>query len=213
MFTQTSLKVKICGITKLEDAIIAVDAGADALGFVFYKQSPRYVTKEIAKSIIETLPPFVSTVGVFVNEDPKIIDLIQNVTGIDYIQLHGDESPDITCLWKKTIKAIRVNKIIDLAFIEQYNCSTFLLDTYTKESYGGTGQIFNWDIALEAKKFGKIILSGGLNPENISKAVRYVKPYAVDVSSGVESRIKGKKDPQKVRDFIYNAKRSLMNGI
>lgn len=205
------VKVKICGITNIEDAIVAIDAGVDALGFVFYNKSPRYISKETAKYIIQKLPPFITSVGVFVNEKPDFIDQIRNFTNIDYVQLHGDESPEVCCQLSKYIKVIRVRNITDLSVIERYKCSTFLLDTYTEDSYGGTGQIFNWDIALESKRFGKIILSGGLTPDNVAKAINYVKPFAVDVSSGVESNVKGKKDAFKIREFIRNAKTTLSN--
>lgn len=201
------VRVKICGITNVEDALSAVDYGADALGFIFFDKSPRYVKPEKAKEIISYLPPFVTTVGVFVNEiSAKISDII-DFAGINTIQFHGDESPEACRIWPRVIKAFRVREFIDLKPLEQYKTSAFLLDTYTADSFGGTGQIFNWDIAIEAKRFGRIILSGGLTPDNIEKAVKMVKPYAVDVSSGVEAS-KGKKDLKKMRAFIEKAKGS-----
>ena len=192
------VKVKICGITNLDDAMAAADFGADALGFVFFKKSPRYLSPANAKKIIKRLPPFISTVGVFVNENKKNIEKIVLQTGINIIQLHGDETPKACNLSKPVIKAIRVKSIETLGLVSKYKdkVSVFLLDTYTPEVFGGTGQVFNWDIAVEAKKFGRVILAGGLTPENIEKAVRLVHPYAVDVSSGVEAE-KGKKTTLK----------------
>jgi phosphoribosylanthranilate isomerase len=201
------VKVKICGITNTDDAMAAVDFGADALGFVFLKRSPRYISPANAKKIIKRLPPFIATVGVFVNEDKKAIEKIVSLTGINIIQLHGDEPPSACSLSMPAIKAIRVKSVDSLEIISKYKdkVSAFLLDTYTPELFGGTGQIFNWDIAVGARQFGKVILAGGLTPENIEKAVRYVHPYAVDVSSGVEAE-KGRKDNKKMRLFIERAK-------
>ncbi|MEK6581652.1 MAG: phosphoribosylanthranilate isomerase [Nitrospirota bacterium] len=201
------VKVKMCGITNLEDALAAVEFGADALGFVFFKKSPRYISPAKAKAIIKKLPPFISSVGVFVNEDNITVEKIADQTGIDVIQLHGDEPPKACNLSRPAIKAIRVKSIDNLEIISKYKdkVSAFLLDTYTPEIFGGTGQIFNWDIAIEAKQFGRIILAGGLTPENIGQAIRRVHPYAVDVSSGVEAE-KGKKDHAKLRLFIKRAK-------
>jgi phosphoribosylanthranilate isomerase len=205
-----NVKVKICGITNLEDALKAAQYGADALGFVFYKGSPRYIDPLKASEIIRALPPFISAVGVFVNEDPLEVLRISTLTGIDAIQLHGDERPESIVYPKKIIKALRVRELSDLEPLKDYLSSSqpihaFLLDTYTPEAYGGTGQIFNWDIASEAKKFGRIILAGGLNPDNIEKAIRWVHPYGVDVSGGVEKE-KGIKDHKKLKAFIEIAK-------
>jgi len=200
-------KVKICGITNLDDAMAAADFGANALGFVFFKNSPRYISPANAKKIIKKLPPFISTVGVFVNENKNTIEKIVLQTEINIIQLHGEEPPKACSLSKPAIKAIRVKSVDSLEVISKYKdtVSAFLLDTYTPEVFGGTGQIFNWDIAAEAKKFGRVILAGGLTPENIEKAVRLVHPYAVDVSSGVEAK-KGRKDHKKMKLFIERAK-------
>lgn len=199
------VKVKICGITNLEDACAAVDYGADALGFVFYKGSPRYISPETAKEIIRQLPPFITTVGVFVDELTSNIEDILKSVPLDVVQFHGHESPEACMLFRRGIKAIRVKELSDLEPLKRYKVSAFLLDTYTPESLGGTGQIFNWDIAVAAKQFGKIILAGGLNPENIEKAIRWVRPYAVDVSSGIEKE-KGKKDLKRMKLFIERAK-------
>jgi len=200
------VRVKICGITNLDDALAAVRFGADALGFIFFPESPRYVTPEQVSQIVRALPPFVTTVGVFVDRTPEDIQDIMEITGLEAAQLHGSEPPD-TCgaVRCKVIKAIRVKELSDLEPLERYTVSAYLLDTYSPDSFGGTGRIFNWDIAVEAKRFGPIILAGGLTPDNIAEAVQHVRPYAVDVSSGVEAK-KGLKDHEKLRLFIQRAK-------
>lgn len=202
------IKVKICGITNFDDAIAAVDFGADALGFVFFKKSPRYISHAKTEAIIKKLPSFITTVGVFVNEKTKNIEKMVRLTGIDVIQLHGEESPEMCNVSRRVIKAIRVKSLESLDPLINYKdkVSAFLLDTFIPGVIGGTGQIFNWDIAVDAKQFGKIILAGGLTPDNITKAVRHVKPYGVDVSSGIELE-KGKKDLKKMKLFIEKAKR------
>lgn len=201
------VKVKICGITNTGDAEAAISLGADALGFVFFKESPRYISPKDAASIRKTLPSFVPAVGVFVNETAQGIEEIASVSGIDLIQLHGDEPPAMCRRSRRVIKVIRVKSLESLSPLNEYKdkVSAFLLDTYTPDALGGTGLIFNWDIAVEAKQFGRIVLAGGLTPDNVAEAVGYVKPYAVDVSSGVELR-KGKKDHTKIRLFIERAK-------
>lgn len=200
------LKVKICGITNQLDSALAVDNGADALGFVFYEKSPRYIRPEDAEHIIKGLPPFITTVGVFVNEPPVKVKSIMESAGLDFAQLHGDETPeDCMATGPKVIKAFRIRQSSDIEAIKKYNASAYLLDTYREGIPGGTGETFNWDIAIEAKKLGRIILSGGLNPDNIAEAVRKVAPYAVDVSSGVELK-PGKKDPDKIKKFMEQVK-------
>lgn len=201
------VRVKICGITNLEDAEAAVESGADALGFVFFKNSPRYIRPEKASAIIRSLPSFVLSVGVFVNEKRQDLEAILSSTGIDIVQLHGDETPEMCNLSRRIVKAIRVKSLNSLAPLEEFRnrVSAFLLDTYTPNALGGTGTIFNWDIAAEAKQFGRVILAGGLTPDNVAAAVGHVRPYAVDVSSGVELQ-KGKKDHDKVKRFIEQAK-------
>ncbi|MDH5202653.1 MAG: phosphoribosylanthranilate isomerase [Nitrospirota bacterium] len=203
------VKVKICGITNLNDAVAAVDFGADALGFVFFKESPRYLSRNEAGAIIRSLPSFITTVGVFVNESTESIEEIIKFTGIDVVQLHGDELPAKCDLSRRIIKAIRVKSLESLDPLKNYTykVSAFLLDTYTPHKLGGTGQTFNWDIASDAKQFGRIILAGGLTPDNIAEAVRHVRPYGVDVSSGIELE-KGKKDHKKMKLFIERAKRA-----
>ncbi len=205
------LRIKICGITNREDAFAAITCGADALGFVFYAKSPRSVTPETARSIISSLPPLVTTVGVFVDEDMETLENIISYAGLDIVQLHGVESPEYVNLSRKTIKAIRVKDLADLEILNQYkSAAAFLLDTYSPESIGGTGHVFNWEIAVEAKKLGRIILAGGLNPDNIEEAVKLVQPYAIDVASGVEGDIKGKKDHNKLRLFIERARKASL---
>lgn len=203
------IEVKICGITNLDDAMAAVDFGADALGFVFFGGSPRYISHDKAGAIIKRLPSFATTVGVFVNEKNEEIEKITGLTGIDVVQLHGNEPPEMCNISRRIIKAIRVKSLESLDPLKNYKdkVSAFLLDTFTPEILGGTGQIFNWDIAVSAKQFGRIILAGGLTPDNVAEAVRRVRPYGVDVSSGVEIE-KGKKDRKKMRLFIERAKRA-----
>jgi phosphoribosylanthranilate isomerase len=200
------VKIKICGITNIEDAIAAIEYGADALGFVFHHRSPRVVTPETAKTIISRIPPFITTVGVFVNEDRTKVEKIARETGLDIIQLHGSEPPESCHMSKKVIKAIRVKELTDLEPLKRYQVSAFLLDTYSPHAIGGTGLIFNWDIAVEARKFGPIILAGGLTPDNVEEAVRWVQPYGIDVSSGVEGDRKGRKDRNKLKLFIETAR-------
>ena len=200
------IKVKICGITNLEDALTAAEAGADALGFNFYAKSPRYVSYEKARQIIESLPPFISKVGIFVNESHKKIEEAIEQVGVDLIQLHGDEKPE-TCegFRCKVIKAFHVDQSID--YVRRYSSvSAILLDALHNGSYGGTGQAFNWDLAIPFKEIKKpIILSGGLDPVNIMLAIQKVNPYGVDASSRLEER-PGKKDSALVREFIRRAK-------
>ena len=204
-------KVKICGITNPEDAFAAVDFGADALGFVFFKKSPRSISYQDAATIIKKLPPFITTVGVFVDEKLTHVEKIVQQTSIDVIQFHGSEPPEMCTCSRAVIKAIRVKSLESLEPLGKYKdiVSAFLLDTFTPDALGGTGQVFNWDIAIYAKQFGRIILAGGLNPDNISEAVKRVQPYGVDVSSGVELK-KGKKDHKKMRLFIENVKNVLI---
>lgn len=198
--------VKICGITNLDDALFASEAGADALGFVFYKKSPRHIEPEKARDIIKRLPPFVTTVGVFADQTETEIKAIISETNIDIAQLHGEEPPEF-CerLGKRVIKAIRVRSMESLTEIKTYKACALLLDTYDKNLKGGTGRIFNWEIAREARIFNKIIIAGGLTPENVADAIKVAQPYAVDVSSGVEKE-KGVKEHQKIKAFIEKVK-------
>jgi len=200
------VKVKICGITNVNDALHACACGADALGLVFYARSPRCVTPETAKAIITSLPPFVTTVGLFVNEEPQRVLEIADFCGLDVIQLHGDEDPqecDYASL--RVIKALRVRDAASLSAQDDYKTSALLLDAWVPGAYGGTGESFNWELAASVAQQRPVILAGGLTPENVAAAVKAVRPYAVDVSSGVEATL-GRKDPAKVAEFIRNAK-------
>jgi phosphoribosylanthranilate isomerase len=196
------MKVKICGITNEDDAHAAIEAGAHALGFIFADASPRCVAPGDVCNIIKSLPPFVTTVGVFVNSSrEKVLRTIQ-ATGIQAMQFHGDESPEeLQGYLLPTYKAFRVDERFDVTSLQQYQSKIFLLDTFVDGVRGGTGKTFNWSIAIEAKRFGRVVLSGGLSPENIAEAVRTVQPYAVDVNSGVESS-PGKKDKHKLKDLF-----------
>jgi len=203
------VKVKICGITNLEDAQIAVDAGADALGFVFYPASPRHIFPEEASRIIRSLPPFVQTVGLFVNESADIINETADRCGLDIVQLHGDESPAFCqTIKRRLIKALRIKDMASLDAINDYQVSSFLLDAWSPDAFGGTGKTFNWEIAECAARKTRIILAGGLTPANVADAIRRTGPYGVDVSSSLELS-PGKKDPVKVIEFIKNAKECL----
>lgn len=196
------MKVKICGITNAEDALNAVEIGADAIGFIFVKASPRYVAPESAYQIIQNLPPFVIKVGVFADATKDEITDIINYTGINCLQLHGNEAPDFIRNFRMpVIKSFRVKTGFELSILGKYNTSAFLLDTFAENQIGGTGKTFDWNIAIEAKKYGKIILAGGLNENNIMEAIRTVQPYAVDINSGVEAE-PGKKDKEKIRKLF-----------
>jgi phosphoribosylanthranilate isomerase len=200
-------KVKICGITSLDDALLALDAGADALGFVFFENSPRNVDPERAAAIIANLPPFIQVVGLFVNAHLDFVNATADRCGLDIIQLHGDETPAYCdSVRRRVIKVFRVRGMESLAPIADYRVAAYLLDAYSPDAYGGTGSSFNWDCAVAAKRHGAVVLAGGLDPENVASAVAKVRPYGVDVSSGVEA-FPGKKDPEKVRRFIEQAKK------
>ncbi|MEJ2200367.1 MAG: phosphoribosylanthranilate isomerase [Desulfuromonadaceae bacterium] len=203
------VKVKICGITCIEDALHAAASGADALGLVFYEKSPRAVRPEQARRIIAELPPFVTTVGLFVNEAPERIREIVADCGLDLIQLHGDEKPE-QCLHPphRVLKALRVKGEESLRGLEDYQVSALLLDAWRPGSYGGTGQLCDWQLAARVAKQQRVILAGGLTPDNVAEAIVKVRPYGVDVSSGVESA-PGRKDPQRVADFIRQARSVL----
>lgn len=200
------VRVKICGITNVDDALMAVGAGADALGFVFYDKSPRCVSPDQAAEIITHLPPFVQAVGLFVNADIDFVNATADRCRFDMVQLHGEESPEYCNLvTRRVVKAFRVKDSDSLGPMGDYRVAGFLLDAWSPTAYGGTGHPFNWDAAKGAREYGPIILAGGLSPDNVRQAVELVMPYAVDVSSGVEVS-PGRKDPDKVREFINRAK-------
>lgn len=206
------VKVKICGITNYQDAVLAAELGADALGFIFYKDSPRYIDFTQAYEICRSLPPFIFKVGVFVDEELSVVNQHIEALRLDRVQLHGNESAEYCAQIKcgQVIKSFRLKDSQDLSPLAHYNkVSAFLLDAYHPKKPGGTGQTFDWQLAIEAKNYGcPIILSGGLTPENVVAAIRLVRPYAVDVASGVEST-PGKKEPLLLKLFIEEAKRAL----
>ncbi|MDF1613169.1 phosphoribosylanthranilate isomerase [Stygiobacter electus] len=197
------MKVKICGITNIEDALYAVECGADALGFVFYKNSKRYIKPEKAKEIISHLPPFVFSVGVFVNENPEKVNMIASETKLNAVQLHGDE--DLTYLAKinyPIIKAFGVNENFDWNVLSKYECN-ILLDTYSN-NYGGSGEKFDWNLIPNEIR-NRIILSGGIDVNSLSMIVNEIKPAAIDLSSSLE-QMPGKKDHNKIKIFFEEFK-------
>lgn len=203
------MKIKICGITSQDDALAAANAGADMIGMIF-SQSPRMISKEKAKEISAVLPKKIEKVGVFVNEKSETINTIFKDCALDYVQLHGDESPEFCRkVQGKTIKVFRIAKAEDLLQIKNYNniCTAIMLDTFVAGKPGGTGKTFDWKLARAAKNLTglPIFLSGGLTPRNVKQAIETVQPYAVDVCSGVESA-PGKKDRQLIELFIKNSK-------
>ena len=204
------MKIKICGLTNRDDAIDAVNLGADAIGFIFYEDSPRYITPDIVEEISLFLPPFVLLVGVFVNHDKAFIDAVVHRCKLDLIQLHGNESPAFCrSMRRRVIKAFKIEDINDIDAIAPYqsSVSAVLLDTKVSGREGGTGKIFDWGLALKAKEFDiPLILAGGVNVSNLNKAAKLVNPYAVDLSSSVESA-PGKKDYNKMKELIDAAKR------
>ena len=205
-----SVTVKICGITSEADALAAAEAGADAIGLMFYEGSPRHVTLEQAKAISAALPPHVMRVGVFVNAEKALVHQALTECMLNILQFHGDETPEECSRYPvMTLKAFRVQGEETLAELEAFPSAGYLLDAYVKDALGGTGATFNWDLAVRAQEFGKpIFLAGGLTPGNVAEAVRKVQPFGVDVSSGVESE-PGRKDAEQMRSFVAAAKGAL----
>jgi phosphoribosylanthranilate isomerase len=207
------VKVKICGITNLEDARLALELGADMLGFNFYEKSARYISPENARRLIEDIPNDTENVGVFVNMEEYRVGEFVDLLGLRTVQLHGDESADFVsnlrcCTNAKVIKALRVGSDFSVESIQESRSDSVLLDAYARGQYGGTGESFEWSIAADAAGLvPELILAGGLTPENVTEAVQTVRPFAVDVASGVESA-PGKKDPAKLEAFIRNAKQA-----
>ena len=202
-----SVTVKICGITSPVDAQAAADAGADAVGLMFYEGSPRCVSLEVAKAIVKVLPPSVARVGVFVNAEESLVRQAMRECTLNVLQFHGEESPEFCAgFGAMTLKAIRVKDESSLAELERFGTDGFLLDAFSKDARGGTGEQFNWKLARKATECGKpIFLAGGLTAENVTEAVRVAEPFAVDVSSGVESEPR-RKDAEKMRAFVAAAK-------
>src|SRR3979490_2597925 len=195
-------RVKICGITAWDDARLSVDLGASALGFNFYPPSPRAISPADAWNIIRRLPPFVEAVGVFVNWPPQVVNALARALRLHTVQLHGAESPeevDVLARTHRVIKAVRVRRGFRPASLSRYRrADGIMLDGFTRGLHGGTGRALDWNLARAARRYGRIILAGGLTPENIAEAIRVAGPYAVDVASGVEAR-PGRKDPARLR--------------
>jgi phosphoribosylanthranilate isomerase len=198
-----STRVKICGITNLADAQAAIAAGADVLGLNFYEGSPRHISMKTAAEIANKLPPFVMRAGVFVNANEDLVTRAIGECGLSLLQFHGDEPPDFCAQFGlMSMKAFRIRDAESLKELPRFQTDAYLLDAFSPEARGGTGEKFNWDLAIEAQKFGKpVFLAGGLTPENVADAVRKVRPFGVDVASGVESS-PGKKGHAKIRAFI-----------
>jgi phosphoribosylanthranilate isomerase len=195
-------RVKICGITTWDDARICVDLGASALGFNFYPSSPRAISPADAWNIIRRLPPFVEAVGVFVNWPPQVVDPLARALRLGSVQLHGAESPkEVAELARsqRVIKAVQVGRGFRVAALSRYRrADGLLLDGFARGLHGGTGRTLDWNLARSARRYGRIILAGGLTPDNIAEAIRVARPYAVEVASGVEAR-PGRKDPARLR--------------
>ncbi|MCX7876499.1 MAG: phosphoribosylanthranilate isomerase [Melioribacteraceae bacterium] len=199
------MKIKICGITNLEDALFSVECGADALGFVFYKQSKRYIEPIKAKEIISQLSPFIFSVGVFVNEDPEIVNEIAFQTKLNTVQLHGDEDINyIKKIFVPVIKTLRIDSNFNWNILDNYS-TNILLDTYKKNEYGGTGIKFDWKL-IPKQFLNRIILSGGIDLESLPIIINDIKPAAIDLSSSIELH-PGKKDHKKVKNFFSTYKK------
>jgi phosphoribosylanthranilate isomerase len=202
------VKIKICGITNMEDAVKAVGLGVDIIGFNFFKRSPRYINPEAASDIAQKLPCFVYTVGVFANDEPGYIKKVIKLTGIQAVQFHGNETPAFCDSFNfPIIKAFRIKNKNSFKDIDKYHVDAYLLDTYETRKFGGTGKIFNWDLIKNLKKSSvPIFISGGLNPDNVLQAIKVTNPYAVDVNSGIE-KYPGKKDYKLMCDFVYKVRK------
>ncbi len=203
--------VKICGITRLEDAIAAADLGARALGFNFYKKSKRYIQPEKAVEIIEHLPGHILKVGLFVNSPEDEIENINSRLDLDLLQFHGDETPEFCKKWgDKVIRAFRIESENQLEEIKKYSFARMIIiDAAIAGQFGGTGELSDWDLSLKAKKYGiPLLLAGGLTPANVSEAIQKVKPFGVDVAGGVESS-PGIKEREKVRAFMHSVRRGM----
>ncbi|MEN8258375.1 MAG: phosphoribosylanthranilate isomerase [Thermodesulfobacteriota bacterium] len=197
-------RVKICGMTEPFEVRKAVEAGVDALGFIFVKESPRAIDPEVAKEIIAELPPFVDAVGVFMNQDPEVVSELVHYCGLTVIQLHGQEPPEYCEVMPgRVIKAFQVKPDMASEFLEPYNdvVRAFLLDTYHKEMAGGTGETFDWSLVEKLKPRKPLILAGGLNVDNVGAAIKQIQPFAVDVNSGIEIS-PGRKDPEKIKELF-----------
>jgi len=203
-------KIKICGITNVEDAAWVANLGADYLGLVFAKESKRKVSLEKAKEIAARVPPYVEKVGLFVNEEPNVVNKIIELCKLELLQFHGEETPEYCQQFKgraKIIKAFRIKDEESLESIPQYDVDFYLLDAFVEGEQGGTGRVLNWDLALKVKEFGwPIFLAGGLNPNNVVEAIKKVDPFAVDVSSGVEASPR-RKSVESMQEFINKVRK------
>lgn len=204
------VKIKICGITDLESALACVSYGSDAIGFVF-AESSRKISKFRCKEIVDCLPPFITTVGLFANQSREEVDDVIEFCPLDVLQFHGNESPEF-CLGfnRRIIKAFRIFSSEDIKLLDNYNVSAYLLDSYDDGKLGGTGKTFNWEL-VKGIKNKRIILAGGLNSDNVGEAIRECSPYGVDVSSGVESS-SGVKDFGKIKEFIEAVRQNDITG-
>lgn len=203
-----SIKIKICGITNIDDALDALELGADYLGFNFYPDSPRYLPFNKASALFQEIPENIGKVGIFVNANvQKVIDIATELN-LDFLQFHGDELPEYCNSFARPfIKSIHPQNTEDFKNLAQFEADYILIDAHVENSYGGTGVVSNWDLAREAKSYKPIFLSGGLNCDNIEIAIASVQPFAVDVASGVEQS-PGKKDYRKMEEFIKKARRA-----
>jgi len=203
-----SVRVKVCGITNVDDALLAAEAGADALGFIFVEGTPRYVTPDAAADIIRKLPPFVTPVGVFWDHPSGHVKALAEACGLRALQLHGDESPEDAARYAlPVIKTIKVSGPQDLVRTAGYRVAAFLLDSAARWSEGEPRRPIEWQLARLATSYGRVILSAGLTPDNVARAVTIARPYAVDVNSGVEAR-PGQKDPDKLWRFVTEVRRA-----
>jgi phosphoribosylanthranilate isomerase len=200
------LFVKICGITNLEDALQAVQCGADAIGFELSEESPRFISHKHAADIVDALPEHISKIGVFEHAERKFVRDIVHHVNLSAVQLFGDEGPDdLVNFETSVIKVFRVGPDFDVEVMKNYIVDAFLLDAHRKKSGRASGAGFDWNVAIRAKEYGRIILSGGLTPENVEDAIRFVRPYGVDVNAGIESK-PGKKDHTLLKEFVARAK-------
>lgn len=198
------MKVKVCGITNYEDALMALDEGVDALGFNFFPRSPRYIRPDEARTIIRRMPPFAVMVGLFVNvPEPREVAAAARAAGVNVIQLHGDENPDYCRMLEDwpLIKAVRIGEKGIPQGLDSYPVQAWLLDAKDDKLFGGTGRSFDWSLTRDLHRIRPVILAGGLRPDNVRAAIRAVAPYGVDVCSGVELS-PGKKDPDRLRQFM-----------
>ena len=204
----TRVRVKICGITRLEDALLAAELGADALGFNLWPGSKRHIDVGVAREIVDRLPPFVTAVGVFVNQPPSEVLTLAAEAGLAAVQLHGDEPwEDVNGYPLPAVKAVRLSGRESLLNLHRYRVRAYLLDA-PGAGFGGSGTTCDWQLAAEVAARSNVILAGGLTPDNVAEAIRAVRPWAVDVASGVESS-PGVKDPEKLRRFVERAQKEL----